>query len=616
MIFSLPWAFDSFGGNWAYEKSGFTGLLLSIAICLGIGILLRYLGSDDKKLPLRREAVAIVGLSWILATFLGSLPYIISQTNKAPGRAMTVADAVFETQSGLSTTGASVIGELEDARVIPRTILFWRHTTIFLGGLGVMILFIALLGQGASSKTLFRIERSPISNASPDVRVRQSASALLKVYLGLNFLLVVILMSLGLSFFDAVCHSFSTVATGGFSTFNLSIGHFSSAGYAHASLIEWTIIVFMFLGGTNLLLIYWFVIGKRGYLLNNIEWRTYAGIVLSATLIVFVLGLFHNDLQPFNKTNTVAKITAPQIEPLKNTGSETKKRQTSKSASAEQTEPVLEEKPVEKPKFNSETSQAEKSDLIGGLGPQDGFKTFAASSVSENDFSSPAGSEKKKEPEQGSDSTVQKDQQNSSDIAWYSRLRTSMFHVISLMTSTGFCTSRFESWNSRIVAVLLILMLIGGCSGSTAGGSKVIRWIIGAKALHSELEHSFRPSVVRCLKIGENPLEKETVSSVYSFLLLYLLAIILIAFTVIMIEPDTLWNSFQNAEGRKMIDLFSATLASVSNIGPGIGLVGSQGNYGDLSSLTKLILSFAMLLGRLELYIILVLFTPSFWHQR
>ena len=205
---------------------------------------------------------------------------------------------------------------------------------------------------------------------------------------------------------------------------------------------------------------------------------------------------------------------------------------------------------------------------------------------------------------------------NSDRISWHAVLRTSLFHVVSLMTSTGFCTAQYDAWVSNTLFVLLLVMLIGGCSGSTAGGSKVIRWIIGAKGLRAELEHSFRPSVVRSLKIGDMPLEKETVSSIFAFLLVYLLAIIALAFILILAEPDQLWASLQDPEERKMIDLFSASLSCVSNIGPGLGLVGAQGNYGGLSSLSKLLLSFGMLLGRLELYVVLVFFVPSFWRQR
>ena len=549
MFFSLPWAFEAAGGHWETEKSGFFGLVLSIVICFITGALLRYLGSSDKKLPLRKEAIAIVGMSWILATFLATLPYLISRTCLAPGQPMTVADAIFETQSGLSTTGASVISELEDPNVIPRTILFWRHTTTFLGGLGVMILFIALLGQGVSSKTLFRIERSPISNASPDVRVRQSASALMKTYLSLNFILTVILMFLGLSFFDAVCHSFSTIATGGFSTYNLSIGHFAAVNDAQAPLIEWIITIFMFLGGTNLLLLYWCFIGKPGFLFKNIEWRTYVVIVLTASLLVFTFGLFHkNDYTTFHY---------------------------------------------------SDLQQVQKAQTVDS-----GRKVTSASDEGVSD------------PVKAKVSPETMAEPQTKEVPWYTVLRTSFFHVVSLMTSTGFCTAQYDAWESNTLFVLLLVMLIGGCSGSTAGGSKVIRWIIGAKGIRAELEHSFRPSVVRSLKVGDTSLEKETVSSIFAFLLVYLLAIILLAFLLILVEPDRLWETMQDPEERKMIDLFSASLSCVSNIGPGLGLVGSQGNYGSLSSLSKLFLSFGMLLGRLELYIILVFFTPSFWRQR
>ncbi len=519
MSFSLVWALPGLGGIWEVEAPGVYGLLLSIFICLLVSSLFHYFGRNVTDLPLRKEALAVVGLGWILAMCLGTLPYLFSGACIAPDRAMTFADALFETQSGLSTTGATVFSNLEDPHLLPRTILFWRCSTTFLGGLGFMLFFVALLGHGSSDKTIMRFERSPLGEANSATHIRQVASALLRVYLGLNIALIIILRLEGISFYDAICHSFATIATGGFSTYNNSIGYFVTQTNLNAALIEYTIIIFMILGATNLMLLYWFVIGKRSYLLHDIEWRTFITIIIVATLLIFGLGLWNQELNLFD------------------------------------------------------VSAASSIDGMDGL-------------------------------------------DSKPETPWWVSFRIALFQVVSLMTTTGFCISNFEQWCSASLFIIIIIEIMGGCSGSTSGGTKIIRWLIGAKALHSELEHSYRPSVVRSLKLGGFVLDKEVVSSVMTFFVFYCFMIGLTVFIILLIEPNTLWTSETGVNfQQKLTDIFSATLASYSTVGPGLGVIGSQGNYGALTSFTKIILSIAMLLGRLELYIILVLFTPSFWSK-
>ena len=147
MIFSLPWALPACGGHWPHEREGFFGLLGAMAVCFAVGGLLRYFGRRGRGQLFRKEAMAVVGLSWILATVLGGMPYVFSGTCRAPATPMSIVDAMFEAQSGFSTTGATVLTELEDRQLVPRCILFWRSSTHFLGGLGIIVLFVAILDK-------------------------------------------------------------------------------------------------------------------------------------------------------------------------------------------------------------------------------------------------------------------------------------------------------------------------------------------------------------------------------------------------------------------------------------------------------------------------------------
>lgn len=553
MIFSLPWAFEFAGGSWEAESSGFYGLLISMLICLIVGLLLRFFGRRSTDLPLRKEAMAVVGLSWIIATLLACLPYLLSGTERTPGSPMSLADAVFETQSGLSTTGASVLDELEDPFVVPRTILFWRSTTMFLGGLGFMLLFVALLGHGSSAKTIIKFERSPLSGANPEIRIRQIATALFRIYIGLNIVFIILLKMQGVSLFDSLCHSFATIATGGFSTFNLSVGHFATETHLNAGLIEYSFVFFMILGGTNLTLLYWCICGQPKFLLQDIEWRTYLAIIFIATILIFCFGLFYDELKPFTKSEVqnIVQISADsEVAPLKQTD------------------------PVGDPAFGSGTIP-----IVN---------------------------------DQNTKMTSENHEKGSLEASF----RVALFQVVSLMTTTGFCTAQFETWSGQMLFIIMIITVIGGCSGSTAGGTKVVRWLIGAKGIHGELERSFRPSVVRSPSLGGQLLDKDLISSVITFLFFFICMVLITSFLILVVEPDTYWIESGRGIHTKTLDIFSATLAAYSTIGPGLGIVGSQENYGALSELTKFILSFSMLLGRLELYIILVLFTPSFWRQR
>lgn len=513
MFLSLPWAFTAFGGDWEYERAGFLGILCAVVISFGVGTLLAFLGRGASPQLLRKESMAVVPLSWILAIFLASLPYLLSGTGRAPEEPMNVADAVFESTSGLTTTGATVLADLETPELVPRTILFWRATTHFLGGLGIMVFFVVLLGYGTAGKTIMMIEKGGSSGPGGWGRIRKFAFALAGIYIGLIAVMAALLLTYGVAPFDALCHAFSTLSTGGFSTFNASVGHFASETDLNAPLIESTVIFFMILGGTNFILLYFVAAGKPRRLFEDVEWQTYIGILFAAALIVFVGGLICRDFDPY------------------------------------------------------------------------GTSDFPMAGAAET------------------------------GIAWHHALRQSLFQVTSLMTSTGFVTDEFEKWNSLSLFVFLIIVFIGGCVGGTSGGVKVLRIITAVKTFNQELEKTYRPNVVRPIKIGNLMIDKTVQYSMVTYVAFFAVSVAAATLFVLMIEPPGLWTDAGQTQNVRMLDIFSSTLSMFANIGPGFGVTGARENFGGLSSATKLVFSWAMLFGRLELYLPLLLFTPAFWRK-
>ncbi len=600
MVFSLPWSMPGLGhrsGPWeasGFERDGFQALVSSIIVCLAVGGLLFWLGRSASGKLYRKEAMAVVGLSWVLATVLGALPFYMSGTGRGPAvkissrelrpliangtwqwistwhqgpaldddeyavlaaiagssansrglpadqlvgtsqiddaeevfarlkrdpawedvlllpgegsapsdRAsnyrirwvhMTVCDALFESQSGFSTTGASVISDLEDPDEVPLCILFWRSSTHFLGGLGIIVLFVVLLGQGSAGKTLMRTEVPGPSAEGPAARMQHSAWAFAAIYVALNAMLTLILVIQGMSLFDALCHAFGTMATGGFSTWNTSLGHFNSPA------IQYTVIVFMILAGTNFTLLYWLVLRQPGRLLADVEWRTYMILIGVVTLVILAAAIPRGD---------------------------------------------------------------------------EGF-------FSSLEF----------------------------------RFRTSLFQVVSVMTTTGYATSNFDSWSHIGRLVLLMLMFVGGCAGSTGGGLKVIRHVLMARILWIGVEKVFHPRVVRPLRLGGTT---ETSEQELKYNVLVYLAVIVALFVfgwlvVVAVEPDWTWG---NNSSNKLIDSASAVAATLNNIGPGLGIVGPVRNYSEFSGVTKMLFVWLMMLGRLEIWPIIVLFAPRFWKDQ
>ncbi len=513
MVFSLPWAFPICGQTTEFESRGFWGLVGAIACGVITGLILFLLGRREHAPLLRKEALATVGLGWILAGVLGGLPYLFSGTLRTAEEPMHMADAFFESVSGFTTTGASVLTQLEaptpdnpDVRkLIPRCVLFWRSFTHWLGGMGIIVLFVAILGQlGAAGKALMRREVPGPINETVRPRVRETATLMWLIYVGFSVLLTVILLLEGLSFYDALAHTFGTMATGGFSTFNASVGHFDSI------VVEVTIVLFMIAAGTNFSLYYLVLhrspgaekkpkwrLSRLAPIYRDPEFRVYFGILLVTSLLLTV-------------------------------------------------------------------------DLLWS-------SVYPSLAVA---------------------------------------FRHAGFMAVSIMTTTGFGTEDFNQWSDFSRGLLLLLMFVGGCSGSTGGGIKVIRFMLFFQTIRLEIEQAYRPHVVRPLKVFgvkvDNSLRHGVV--VYFSIVLFLFASSWM--TLAAIEPDDQWASVRDCgDSTKLIDCASAVASSLNNIGPGLGVLGPHANYSEFSPQGKFLLTMLMLLGRLELFAILVLLVPTFWRS-
>jgi len=506
MLFSLPWAWAALGGHRQFELRGFLALVASSAACGIVGWGLRRYGRQAEETLFRKEAMAVVGLSWILATVLGGLPYLLGGVARGreagqPVR-MNVADCLFESQSGFSTTGATVLTDVEDQDLVPRCLLFWRSSTHLLGGLGIIVLFVAILGQGSAGKALMRAEMPGPSKEGSQERMQHTAWIFAAIYCGLNLILTLLLRWEGMNWFEALCHAFGTMATGGFSTLNGSLGGF------HSPTIEYTVIAFMILAGSNFTLMYFVLLGKPGKMFRDYEWRTYLAIILGATVLVMIAGLWsRNDFDP--------------------------------------------------------------------QGEWEGVEAL--------------------------------------EVAF----RDGLFQVVSILTTTGFGTADFHQWSDFSRALLILLMFIGGCAGSTGGGIKVIRVILFAKILRHDVEQSFHPSVVRHLRLGQEPLPDPELPRGILVYVGLIVAIMTISWILLVaMEPDETWIRAGQPLENKLVDSASAVAATLNNIGPGLGIVGATRNYAPFGQGPKLLFTFLMMLGRIELFAILVLLIPAFWRYR
>lgn len=433
----------------------------------------------------RREALLLVALTWLVGAALAALPYWLWTwlIGVAEHPLHAWPSAYFEAMSGLTTTGATVI----DTTRVPDTLLLWRAMTHWLGGLGIVVLFVAVLPTlGVGGKKLYQVEAPGPQAKGVRPRIRQTARLLWSIYLGLTLIEILALHLAGMTWFDSICHTFATLATGGFSTQNGSIGAYGSP------VIDVITIVFMALAGVNFGLYYYLIQGRPKLMWRDAELRLYLTILLGAIALV-TLSLYGS-----------AIVTSA-------------------------------------------------GDTVAG--------TF------------------------------------------WQALRYGTFQVISIMTTTGFVTADFDQWPFLAKAVLVTLMFVGASAGSTGGGIKVIRMLVAGKVMIAEVERIYRPKVVRTIRVGQGVVDTGLRTGVLVYVLMILTIFLLAGVALKLLEAGSL----------DLVSAFTASAATLNNIGPGLGAVGAVENYNFFSVPSKLLMSLLMVLGRLELYAIFVLLAPRFW---
>jgi len=451
-----------------YRENDWIWFLASAGIgaVVGGGTLVVLRDAPDLRI---REGFAVVAFGWLCVGLLGAFPFWLS------GQIPSFTDAAFESISGFTTTGASILTDIESHS---HGTLFWRALSHWLGGMGIVLLAVAILPLlGVGGMQLYRAEvPGPVAERLTP-RIRETAKLLWAVYFLLTVLEIAALMIAGMGPFDAICHSFATMATGGFSNHNASVGGYSS------SAVEWIIIVFMLLAGTNFSLHYLALTGRLRVYHKDEEFRFYLSIILVCTL------------------------------------------------------------------------------LLAGV-------------LTVNHFYS----------------------------AWHDTVRHTLFQVISILTTTGFGTSDYLLWPPVAHALLLILMTVGGCAGSTGGGIKVMRVLILLRHAKLELLKMLHPLGVFTLWFNNRALSPSLITNVLGFFLLYM--VVYIAGVLIL-----------TFGGRDLVTSVGATAATLGNIGPGLGLVGPTSNYALLMDWEKWLLVLFMLIGRLEIFTVLVLFLPGAWRR-
>ncbi|TDX52684.1 TrkH family potassium uptake protein [Orenia marismortui] len=449
-----------------YKEVDGIAFIVAMGFTIIIGKILVRVTESNEQLR-HREGFAVVTLGWIAISIFGAIPFMLA------GVFNNFIDAFFESVSGFTTTGATVIMSLES---LSHTILFWRSWMHWLGGMGILVMSIAILPELAGSMQLFKAEAPGPVHERLKPRIRETAKTLWGVYLVITLVQIILLVINEMPLFDALIHSFGTISTGGFSSRTLSVRAYDSV------IIDIIMSVFMFLAGVNLTLHYQFLTGNIKALFKDKELKFYTFIVLTSIILITI-----------NLRLQVYK------------------------------------------------------DIFESL-------NYAA------------------------------------------------FQVTSIISTAGFATVDYDIWPPFSRGILLILMFIGGCAGSTAGGIKVIRIYALMKKGFQELYKLIHPRAVTSLKIGNRAVSEEVSTSILGFFFLYI--IVFVISTIVL-------TSF----GIDLISSISAVAATLGNIGPGLGLIGPLNTYVPLPMVCKLLLSFCMILGRLEIYTVLVFLLSGFWRK-
>lgn len=441
----------------------------TILLLLVLGLPLRLLLHPNERNLRAREGFLIVALSWIALSCFGALPFVFS------GMIPNYIDALFESVSGFTTTGATLMTSFDN---LPKGIMFWRSFTHWIGGMGVLVLTLALVPKLSGRTSHLVKAESPGPTLSKIVpKMADTAKILYLIYLVLTLIEFVVLMLAGMNPYDAAIHAMGTAGTGGFSNYGASVGAFQSAP------IDVIITVFMVLFGVNFALFYCLLTGNVRAVLHSEELKWYLGIFAAATI-------------------GIAVVILPQ------------------------------------------------------------YGTLA------------------------------------------SALRYSSFQVASIMSTTGYATANYDLWPVAAKTIIFLLMFLGGCVGSTAGGFKICRLAMLWKQGVRSVRLTFQPRKVKVVRFEgkgvDDTLLRETASYAFVYIVMLLLGTLAISF-----------------EGQYSLETnLASALTCVSNVGPGLGATGPAGNFSGYGPFAKLVLSFLMLAGRLEIFPMLALFSPSLWRKQ
>jgi len=449
-----------------YSEAALPFILTSI-ISLASGLILFLFTKiqSDEIIIRTKEAYLIVTLSWLIIALIGCLPYLLS------GSISVFVDAFFESISGFTTTGSSILSDIEG---LPMSMLFWRSLTHWIGGIGIIVLFIILMPHlHIGGYSLFTLESSLQEKIKP--RIKSVGIRLLIIYTILTVIEIGLLLSGGMNLFESICHSFGTIATGGFSPKNSSISDYSNY-------IQYIIMVFMLLGGTNFVIHYYLLTRNFRKIKTNQELKFYLSVVFVLGVIISFMLYFMMNL------------------------------------------------PLER------------------------------------------------------------------------AFREGFFQVISIVTCTGYSTADYLQWPEIAWIILFFAMFLGGSTGSTAGGIKMARHLIILKNIQLAFRRLISPNAIFTLNFNRNLLHNDTNRSILTFVSVYFLTFIAGSILLVLIGTD----------GRTA---FGSAATCMAGIGPGIGSVGPASNFAHLSGIAKIILSFLMLIGRLEIYTVVILFTKNFWRN-
>lgn len=431
-----------------------------------------------------REGFLVVSLAWVVFCLLGMIPFLLT------GISPTIGCAFLEAMSGFTTTGCTTIDDLE---CIPHGIMFWRHLMQWLGGLGIVVISMALIPMiGAGATQVFSAETNGLKVDKLRPKIQETARRLWTIYLGLSLINALLYWLGDMTWFDAICHTFSTMASGGFST------HGSSLGYFQSSYIEYVCIFFLFVTSINYNLFYFLGQGYFRLTWKNEELRWFTYFVIGFTLLFMVLNYF-------TATGAIGEVSDPSI-----------------------------------------------------LG----------------------------------------------DGTWECRFRTSLFHTINIISSAGYQSQYFDyvAWGHVFWIPTLIMMVMGGCASSTAGGLKVVRFVVLFKNAKQEIFQALHPRSFSAVRLNGHTLSHDTVFKILAMLSIYAILLILSIFIL-----QCMGLSFETSIG--------CAVSALGNTGPALGDAGPAFTWSFLPEAAKWYLSILMMIGRLEIFTVIVLFSPMFWKK-